>query len=96
MLAEKIRVKINNREFDIDGGGLTPLELSARANYVNEQIEAVADKTNTVDTSKLAVLAALNIADELFRVKESKNSTNGNNDKKLDELIIQLDSAIND
>lgn len=35
------------------------------AGYVDEKMRAVADATSTVDTQKVAVLAALAIADEL-------------------------------
>jgi cell division protein ZapA len=35
------------------------------AEYVDEKMRAVADATSTVDTQKVAVLAALAIADEL-------------------------------
>ncbi len=35
------------------------------ANYVDEKMRAVANATSTVDTQKVAVLAALSIADEL-------------------------------
>jgi cell division protein ZapA len=94
LVAEKTRVVIYNREYVIDDNGLTPLEASALANYVNDKMMEIAQQTNIVDTSKLAVLAALNIADELFRLKENKETNINSVDKKVDELIIQLDNAL--
>lgn len=39
------------------------------ANFVDEKMRAVADATSTVDTQKVAVLAALAIADELHSAR---------------------------
>ena len=47
-----------------------------------------------MDTQKLAILAALNIADELFRLKNSSENISGILDKKADDLIKFLDKAM--
>ena len=39
--------------------------------YVDEKMRAAADSTPTGDSLRLAVLAALNIADELFRCRDA-------------------------
>ena len=93
MTAEKTRVVIYNREYEIDASALTPLEAMSLANFVNEKMVEIASQTKIVDTSKLAVLAALNIADELFRVKENRDDIGLISDKKIDELINQIDSV---
>jgi cell division protein ZapA len=46
-------------------GELDETYVQKLANYVDEKMRAVADATSTVDTQKVAVLAALAIADEL-------------------------------
>jgi len=94
IIAEKTRVVIFNREYEIDASSLTPLEASAIANYVNEKMVEIYEQTKIVDTSKLAVLAALNIADELFRLKQNKNNVDDNFEKTVDNLINQIDSAV--
>ena len=43
-------------------------ELAA---YVDEKMKAAAESATAHDTLRLAVLAALNIADEMFRCRES-------------------------
>lgn len=96
MLAEKIRILIYNREYEIDAGSLTPLEASALAQYVTDKMKEIETQTKIVDTSRLAVLAALNITDELFRLKASRSHVNGSLDKKTDELVALLDSALTD
>jgi cell division protein ZapA len=42
------------------------------AAYVDEKIRSTADVTPTTDTVRLAVLAALNIADEYFHVRDGE------------------------
>jgi cell division protein ZapA len=49
---------------DLDDGYIQKLAL-----YVDEKMRAVANATSTVDTQKVAVLAALAIADELHGAK---------------------------
>ncbi len=90
----KIPVKIYNREFIIEGGDWDPLYVSALAKYVDEQMNKIANTSHIVDTSRVAVLAALNIADELFRLRESKNNSGQEISKKSEELMRLLDQAL--
>jgi len=46
--------------------------VNGLAVYVDEKMRAAADSTPSGDTVRLAVLAALNIADELFRCQEQQ------------------------
>jgi len=94
MLAEKIRIQIYGREYEMDASALTPLEATALAKYVSDKMHEIARQTNVVDTSKLAVLAALNIADELFEVHERKDMDLGTFQKKIDELSSLLTTAL--
>jgi cell division protein ZapA len=91
---DKIPVKIYNREFIIEGGNWDPLYVSALAKYVDDQMNRIANTSNIVDTSRVAVLAALNIADELFRLRESKDTSGQEISKRSDELIKLLDQAL--
>jgi len=47
-------------------GELDEAYVQKLASYVDEKMRAVANATSTVDTQKVAVLAALSIADELY------------------------------
>jgi cell division protein ZapA len=48
--------------------------VAALASYVDEKMRAAADVAPSGDSVRLAVLAALNIADEFFRCQESERS----------------------
>ena len=60
-------------------------------------MRAVAEQTHTVDTARLAVLAALNIADEYHLVKRNQDAGSGDylrraqHRPRLDEQSTQLD-----
>ena len=47
--------------------------ISDLAEYVNDQIGEVQKTTKTVATHNLAILAAMNIADNLFKAEEREN-----------------------
>src|SRR6267143_2123902 len=67
-----IKVEIFGQMYSIHG------ELEAKyvqklAKFVDEKMQAIADVTKTVDTQKVAVLAALAIADELHSMQRERN-----------------------
>jgi cell division protein ZapA len=53
---------------------LDPDYISRLAAFVDERIRAAAGETASADPVKVVVLAALNIADELFRCRDSGSS----------------------
>src|SRR5437660_6741746 len=57
-----VRVEIFDQVYNLRGSD--PQYILKLAEYVDGKMRAVADATSTVDTMRLAVLAALNIADE--------------------------------
>lgn len=63
------------------------------AAYVDDKIGAAADSTPTGDSLRLAVLAALNIADELFRSREAtrvKDSRIAERASELEQLVDRV------
>ena len=62
--------------------------------YVDEKMRAAADSAPTGDTLRLAVLAALNIADELFRCREATRDGNGEIAQRAGELERLVDRVL--
>lgn len=97
MMNEKIRVKIFGKEYEMDAGGLTPLEASQLANYVDEKMREISENFRIVDTQKLAVLTALNIAYELTQqqsTREMENALTQGEENKIQSMIATLDKAL--
>jgi len=67
-----MRVQIFGQAFSV-GGELDEEYVQKLAAYVDEKMRAISEMTPTVDTQKIAVMAALAIADELHNLREERN-----------------------
>jgi len=63
---ETIRVNIYGREYSIRGEA-DPGYIAEIAHYLDMKMRQMTDNTTVPSTSKVAILAALNITDELFQ-----------------------------
>ena len=70
-MSAPVKVQIFGQTYSIQGD-LDARYVQKLAKYVDEKMQAIADATATVDTQKIAVLAALAIADELHSVKRER------------------------
>jgi cell division protein ZapA len=70
--------------------------LEELARFVDARMREVAASGKVVVTSKIAVLAALHIADELFRLRESPTRAPGPSDldQRLSHLTLTLERAL--
>jgi cell division protein ZapA len=70
--------------------------LEELARFVDGRMREVAASGKVVVTSKIAVLAALHIADELFRLREAPGREPGSADleQRLSELALTLERAL--
>jgi cell division protein ZapA len=66
-----VKVQIFGQTHSITGD-LEPAYVRKLAALVDEKMHAIADSTGTVDTQKVAVLAALAIADELHGAQRER------------------------
>ena len=64
------------------------------ASYVDEKMRAAADQTPTGDSLRLAVLTALNVADELFRCRDISRASNGELAERAGELERIVDRLL--
>ena len=88
-----IPVEIHGQRYPIRTS-LEPDYVARLARYVDERIRAAADSTPTGDSLRLAVLAALNIADELYRCRERDRVRDGELAERAGELERILDRLL--
>jgi cell division protein ZapA len=88
-----IPVEIRGQRYPIRSS-LDPEYVSRLALYVEEKMRAAADSTPTGDPLRLAVLAALNIADELFRCRDTTRERDGELAERAGELERILDRIL--
>jgi len=63
-----VRVEIFDQGYNLRG--TDPDYILKLAEYVDTKMRAVSQQTHTVDTARLAVLAAINIADEFHMLRK--------------------------
>jgi cell division protein ZapA len=73
---------------------LDPEYVARLAAYVDQKMRAAADTTSTGDAARLAVLAALNIADELFRCRDLTTTREGELEARAGELERLVDRVL--
>jgi cell division protein ZapA len=68
--------------------------LQELAAYVDAKMREIAEATHIVDSLKVAVLAGLNIADEMFTVRERQRQIEGPLRKRAEKCLTMVEKAI--
>ena len=89
-----VRVEIFDQPYNLRGSD--PEYIMKLAEYVDSKMRAVADQTHTVDTARLAVLAALNIADEYHLLKRKTDGGSSEYLKRAHHLADALDEVLDE
>ncbi len=89
-----VRVEIFDQAYNLRGSD--PEYILKLAEYVDSKMRAVAEATNTIDTVRLAVLAALNIADEYHLLKKMQVGGTTDYQKRAHLLANALDEVLQD
>jgi len=90
--APPVRVEIYDQPYNLRG---TDAEYILKlAGFVDAKMRSVAEQTSTVDSLRLAVLAALNIADELHLLRKRFESLASEYRKRADMLAGVLDEVL--
>jgi cell division protein ZapA len=87
-----VRVEIFDQGYNLRG--TDPDYILKLAEYVDAKMRAVSEQTHTVDSARLAVLAALNIADEYHLLKRSAEGGTTESSKRARKLLNALDEVL--
>jgi cell division protein ZapA len=92
--AEHVTVRIYGESYPLRTGE-SAARLEELARHVDQRMREVASSGKVVVTSKIAVLAALHIADELFRLRDERSSPPvGDDAQRIAALVEQLDALL--
>jgi len=86
-------VKIFNQTYQVSSGD-DPEYVKQLARYVDKVMTEVFENTSAVDSLKVAVLAALNIADERFAAQRQLETLDDTVTEKSEEMITLLDPLV--
>jgi cell division protein ZapA len=86
-MAEDVEVEIFGQTFRVAAGDATPAYIQRLASYVDERMRAIASTTKTLPLNRMAILTALNIADDLFKLQDRYDQSSQLFNTKADHLI---------
>lgn len=89
-MAADVEVEIFGQTFRLSAGATESDYMRRLAAHVDERIRAIAEVNPSVPFNRLAVLAALNIADALFKLQDDVDQTSQLMDVKTDRLIAAI------
>jgi cell division protein ZapA len=86
-----VTVEIGGQRYPIRSG-LDPAYVGELAAYVDKKMRAASDAAPTTDMLGLAILVALNLADEYFRAHQQSSSHGELNERalRLEQLVDQI------
>src|SRR5499427_10506138 len=89
-----VRVEIFDQAYNLRGSDAE--YILKLADYVDSKMRAVAEQTHTVDTARLAVLAALNFVDEFHLLKRKLDHGSSDYLQRAQQLSRILDEVLED
>ncbi len=89
-----VRVEIFDQVYNLRGSDAD--YILKLAEYVDSKMRAVSEQTATVDSVRLAVLAALNIADEYHLLKRQLEKSSPEARQRASKLASALDEVLQD
>ena len=89
------QVEIYGQSYNLRGDA-DPSYIHELSSYVDAKMQEIAETASTVDSLKVAILAALNIADEYHQIKREAEKQRMDLALKTSEWERMLDSAIKD
>jgi cell division protein ZapA len=93
-VAGSVRVEIFDQVYNLRGSDAD--YILKLAEYVDGKMRAVSEQTSTVDSVRLAVLAALNIADEYHLLKRRLDKPLPDAQQRASKLASALDEVLED
>ena len=87
-----VRVEIYDQTYQLRG--TDPEYIGELAGYVDNKMRVIAQQASTVDSLRVAVLAALNIADEYLILKRKYDSIASDYHARAEQLSGALDEVL--
>jgi cell division protein ZapA len=87
-----VRVEIYDQTYQLRG--TDPEYIGKLAEYVDTKMRVISQQASTVDSLRVAVLAALNIADEYLILKQKYDAIASDYQNRADQLSGALDEVL--
>ena len=87
------KVEIYGESYNVRGEG-DPAYLAELARFVDGRMREVADQMSTLEPMKVAILAALNIADDLYRSRKRQQQATELWMERIEELTEKIGRSL--
>ena len=94
--ATTVTVKILDKDYQVSCPEDEVIALTSSAQYLDEQMRSIRESGKIFGLDRIAVMAALNIANEYIDKRESLTSTKGVIDEKVSALSKRVSQALAD
>ena len=89
----KIEVIIFGQNYTILGDA-SPEYMSKLSGYVDSKMREITKQTSTISSTKVAILTALNLADEIFQLRAEQDKLENDLEKRSKNLIEIIDRGL--
>jgi cell division protein ZapA len=89
----RVKVSIYGQAYTINGDAPRDYILQL-ADYLNRKMEEVGAHSSDINPAQVAILAALNVADEYFQLKKLKTGVDSEVERRTMALISMLDEGL--
>lgn len=88
-----VKIEIYDQSYNVNADGNEEY-LKELADFVDGKMRSIAESTRMVDSLKVAVLAALNIADETFSLRRRQQEIDGPLRKRVEKCVAMVEKAL--
>ncbi len=88
-----MKIEIYNQSYNVQADENEEY-LKGLAAFVDEKMRSVAEATRTIDSVRVAVLAALNIADELHTLKKRQDAIEGPLRQRVEKCVAMVEKTL--
>ena len=94
MINEKIEIDVAGRKLTVEIEGITQLEMTSLAQRLTDKMAEISKESDIVDSSKLAILAALEFLAENSRINTQQDAVRRAEEKALEQIAVTLHNAL--
>ena len=91
-----VSVRILEKEYQVNCPEDEIDELNASARFLDAQMRGIRDSGKVLGLDRMAVMAALNIANDLLRIRGERETVSTTIQRKIGELAQRVDTALSD
>ncbi len=92
-MENRVKVNIFGQTYNVQGDASSDY-ITELSDYINKKMEDVSTSISNNNPSQVAILVALNIADEYFQLKKMKSGMDSEIEERATTLISMLDDGL--